>query len=449
MYLFANTEGQSVSDSLTRNILDFKGFSSTDIFVSAEPNNNGGYLTSAVTQLGLFATARPSEGIRLVSDMRFRYGREFGKEISLLDLKEAYISWTGKRNEIIIGQKVLKSGRADFTNPTSKFTPADYVLRSVDRNDRYMGSFLLMTRWFPFKWIEFEAFFLPFSNTSRLLIEPVELPSYVNLAKPDEKFLKGNSFGLGFRSDIHLKGFDFGILLFDGYEALPGLALSRFSADLAAPIPSIYLEIGQKPFRTRVAGIDYESSIGGLGLRGEAAFSVPYDDASKYEFVPLPELKITTGADFTTGKITLSGEYTFSHITDYFSSPVNPLSNSEPDYQQLAQLIQIPGFDLNEFIRQQIASFNRLCINQLDRNNHTGIFRAEADLGYGIALPSVTCIYNFTTEDLLILPEVKIKPKDGFTITVGAEYYKGKKSSLFDLIDELLTTVYVGFRIDF
>jgi hypothetical protein len=117
--------------------------------------------------------------------------------------------------------------------------------------------------------------------------------------------------------------------------------------------------------------------------------------------------------------------------------------------QQLAQMLAIPGFDLNEYIRSQIGAFNRLYNYQIERNYHSAGIRIETDLAYGRVLPSVFTMYNFTSGDLLVIPEIRIKPADGLTITAGAEFYSGKKSSLFDIVDSFMTSIYIGIKADF
>jgi hypothetical protein len=68
---------------------------------------------------------------------------------------------------------------------------------------------------------------------------------------------------------------------------------------------------------------------------------------------------------------------------------------------------------------------------------------------YSKVLPSVFTLYNFTSRDFLVIPEIKIKPSDGLTLTAGVEFYSGKKGSLFDLINEIMSCVYVGLKVDF
>ena len=73
----------------------------------------------------------------------------------------------------------------------------------------------------------------------------------------------------------------------------------------------------------------------------------------------------------------------------------------------------------------------------------------EADFIYGKLLPSVMTLYNFTSHDLLLIPEVKIKPADGLAITIGAEIYSGRKGSLYDIVDDFMNGAYVSLRVDF
>jgi hypothetical protein len=75
--------------------------------------------------------------------------------------------------------------------------------------------------------------------------------------------------------------------------------------------------------------------------------------------------------------------------------------------------------------------------------------KVEVDLLYGKLLPSVMTLYNFTSHDMLLIPEVKIKPADGLSITIGAEIYSGRKGSLYDLVDEFMNGAYVSLRVDF
>jgi len=73
----------------------------------------------------------------------------------------------------------------------------------------------------------------------------------------------------------------------------------------------------------------------------------------------------------------------------------------------------------------------------------------ETDLQYGKLTPSVTSLFNFTSRDLLIMPEIVWKPADGLTITAGGEYYSGRKGSLFDIADDFMNCFKIGIKVNF
>ena len=108
-------------------------------------------------------------------------------------------------------------------------------------------------------------------------------------------------------------------------------------------------------------------------------------------------------------------------LSDYTPASAEPLIGTELDISQMAALLAIPGFNIEDYVKLQVGAFNRLYNNQLKRYYHSVGLRVEADFIYGKLLPSVMSMYNFTSHDLLVIPEIKIKPADGLAITLGAE----------------------------
>jgi hypothetical protein len=163
----------------------------------------------------------------------------------------------------------------------------------------------------------------------------------------------------------------------------------------------------------------------------------------------LPEIKWVAGIDWSSGIWRITGEYNGKYVTDFLPSPVDPLIGSEPDYPEIIQMLSIPGFDLEDYVRKQVGAFNRLFNYQAERIYHSAGVRAEAELVYGKLLPTVFSMYNFISGDLLVIPEIRIKPVDGLSITAGAEIYSGRKGSLYDLVDDFMNCVYLSLRVDF
>jgi hypothetical protein len=425
------------------------GFIRGGFYSWIDKTDNKPYVSSAFSDLGLRLETRNNNNFRAFSDLRFRYGSEFLKPVTKFDLREAYVTVNGKKWELSAGQKIIKWGRCDFTNPTSKLNPMNMISRSPDREDIDMGNLLAAAIIYPLSNIKLEGIVIPYYRPSVLIIEPVPLPENVTINQLSSILTDKKMFSYALKADFRLKGFDWSFSWFDGYDPLPGIALTDFQLDLSQPIPVPHTELTVKPYRNRMAGFDFETTAGGIGIRGEAAVTIPDLSHATNEYVPFPEIKWAAGFDWSSGIWRFTGEYSGKYILDFSPSIIDPLIGTEPDYAQLAELLAIPGFDLNEYVRLQVGAFNRLYNYQLKETYHSAAFRAETEMAYGKVLPSVMGMFNFTTRDLLVIPEIKIKPADGLSIAIGAEIYSGRSGSLYDLIDDFMNGAYLSLRVDF
>jgi hypothetical protein len=433
-----------------QNTKELNGFVRGGFYTGFDKDNkNKPYVSSAYSDFGLKAEAGNSFNFKAFTDLRFRYGAEFQKPVNRLDLREAYVKVNGKRWDLTAGQKILKWGRADFTNPTSKLSPQNYISRSPDREDMDMGNLLSAFNWYPSEKISIEAVAIPFYRSSVLIIDPVPLPENVTINQINSLLTGKEMFSYGLKSDFHLKGIDWSLSWFDGYDPMPGIAITGFNLDLSAPIPMPVTDLSAIPYKTRMIGLDFETSAGNIGLRGEAAWSVPYLSNEEYEYVPFPEIRWVAGSDWSRGVWRITFEYSGKRVLHFTASSVDPVLGTEPDYAKLAELLQVPGFDLRDYIRQQVGAFNRLYNYQIEKYYHSAGIRIESELLYGKLSPSVFSIYNFTSRDLLLIPEIKFKPADGIIIKAGAEFYSGRSGSLYDIVDGFMNCVYVALRVDF
>lgn len=412
-------------------------------------NHNKPYASSVFSDFALKADVENGLNFRAFADLRFRYGVEFQEPVNRFDLREAYVKVNGKKWDISAGQKIVKWGRTDFTHPTSKLSSQNLLSRSPDRADMDMGNLLSSFKLYPSDIISFEAVVIPFYRSSVLIIDQVPLPQNVTINEINSLVTGKKMLSYGLRTDFHMHLIDWGISWFDGYDPIPGISLTRFSLDMSGPIPLPETELTFTPYKTRVLGFDYEMVAGDFGIRGEAAWSVPYISYKSSEFVPWPEINWVTGVDWSSGLWRIIAEYSGKNIQDFTPSAVDPLIGTDPDYSELAQLFMIPGFDPENYIRQQVGAFNRLYNYQLKRYYHSAGIRVESELRYGMLIPSIFALYNFTTRDLLVVPELKYKPADGLTITAGAEIYSGPKGSLYDIVEGFMNSIYLSLRVDF
>jgi hypothetical protein len=407
------------------------------------------FFSSGFSDVGIKIESFNNSGYKAFADIRFRYGSEFQKQVKTINIREAYIDLNGSKWNISLGQKILKWGRADFTNPTSKFNPQNLLSRSPDREDMDMGNIIGSINFFPVDIINFQAVVMPYYRPSVLIIEPVVLPENTSIYQMNGLIADKQMLSYGFRSDFHLKGIDFGVSLFDGYDPMPGICLDSFNLDFsgAEVIPTTLLT--EKPFRTTVLGFDFESSAGPFGFRGEAAWSIPQLSYKTNEYVPLEEVKWVAGLDWSSGNLRITGEYSGKYIAHFEAVEASPIIGTTPDYSKLAEMLTIPGFDLKDYVKKKVGSFNRLYNYQLKQYYHSAGVRVETELLYGKILPSVYSMYNFTSGDFLIIPEIKYKPSDGLTFVAGAEIYSGRKGSLYNMINEFMNTIYFAVKVNF
>jgi hypothetical protein len=230
---------------------------------------------------------------------------------------------------------------------------------------------------------------------------------------------------------------------------MPGVALNGFNLDMTVPIPVLSVVLSMTPYKIKNLGIDFEGTTGSIGLRGEAAWSSPYESYKTNEYAPCSEIKYVAGIDWMSGNWSITGEYSGKIIPNYEPATVEPFIGTELDLNRLAMLMADPDFVLEDYVRQQVGAFNRLYNYQLKHSYHSAGLRIETDLLYGKLTPSVFTLYNFTSRDFLMMPELKYRPADGLTISAGGDFYSGCKGSIYDLIDEFMNCIRIAVRVDF
>jgi hypothetical protein len=442
-------KGQDDSNIKFKTKSTLSGFIRGGFFGSTNPDNNKAYLSSAFSDAGIKIEVSNNLNFSAFSDIRFRYGTEFLKPVSKLDLREAFINVYGKKWNVSAGQKIIKWGRADFTNPTSKLSPQDLVYRSPDREDINMGNLLVSGKWYPLTSLSFEAVAIPYYRSSRLLVDQVKLPFYVTIDPLETLVTSREMFSYGLKTDLHITGVDLSFSLFDGYDPMPGTALTSFNLDLSGAFPIPYTRLEMTPYKIRNFGFDFETTLGEFGLRGEASYMAPYKSWKSFEYIPMPELKWVAGTDWSADNWRFTAEYSGKIIPDFTPSAVDSFIGSEPDMAQMITLMSIFGFNMEDYVRDQVGAYNRLYNYQLEKSYHSAGLRIETELFYGKLIPSFLTLYNFTSRDFLITPEVNFIPADGLKISLAGDYFSGRKGSLYDIADDFMNCVRISLRVDF
>lgn len=428
---------------------DLQGFIRAGLYANADPDDDKLQVPSAFSDLAFKIRLEDNKMFRAFADLRFRYGTEFNAVKKDLDLREAYAGIYGKTWDLSAGQQIIKWGKADFMSGLNKISPRNLVSRSPDPEDMDMGNLLLRGRWFPAKLFNIEIVAEPYYRPSELMIKPIRLPSYITITQPGQLVTDKSMFSYGLRAGLQLKIADIGISWFDGYDPMPGTALTSFTLDMSGGFPIPLTVLTLTPYKIQNAGVDFESTVGSFGLRGELVWTIPEVSWEKVEYVACEQLQWSIGTDHSSGDWQFLAEYSGKFLPDFKPATVEPMIGTEPDLAALAALMAVPGFDLREYVRQQIGSFNRLYNYQLKEFYHNGSVKVSRDILYGIINASITGMYNFTTRDLMLRPELSWKPADGLTINLGGEFFSGKKGSVFDIVDEFLNGVFFSIKAEF
>ena len=205
-------------------------------------------------------------------------------------LSELYLDAKLGRFDLRLGKQRVRWGRADGFNPTDNMTPYDYLVTFDEERlsvpalkaDVYFARTNLETVWLPFytptripllgqRWfprLPSSVPIVPPSGTEPVVADLV----YEDLAGP----LPARTFGngqWGMRLNQVLPRGEFSISYFDGFDDLP-----YFRPDVAiipnpaSERPKTLVSLNREYYRIRVAGVDFASQIGPIGIRGEAAY---------------------------------------------------------------------------------------------------------------------------------------------------------------------------------
>jgi hypothetical protein len=404
--------------------------------------------SSLYTDVGIRAVVRNDINFKGYLDLRYRYGSEFRTPVSQFQVREAYISVYGRKLEFIIGQRIVKWGRADFDNPTSSLNPRNFIVRSPEKEDIDLGNISASLIYKPAGFISLQAIIAPMYRSDVMITTPLNIPPSVTIEEMNGLVALSSVAGWGAKADLYLRPVDLSFSFFEGYDPLPGIRFRSLDLIESDEGVQLFTTLAVTPYRVKRYGADFETVAGRFGVRGEVAFTDPKLSFRVNEEVPMPEVKWALGADIISGIFNLGAEYFGKFITDYEPSPLPPVVPGDMPPLSAEQIAAIPGGP-EAFATMQIAAFNRLYMYQLKEWYHLLGARIEADLAAGKVAPSLYIVYNLTSGEIALVPTIKIRPADGFSLIAGADIYKGREGSLYAIIDRPLSSLFLSLRVDF
>lgn len=432
---------QQLNTSLT-------AFCRSGFYINLNETDGSDLFQSVWGDAGMKADVRNGINFKAFADVRYRGGVEFRENFQALNLREAWVSVYGNKIEATVGQRIVKWGHADFENPLSSWNPRNLIVRSPESEDMDLGNIIASVTFRPAQFILIEAMAAPVYRSDVLITAPLEMPDFVTFNTIDGYIAGKSMAAYGVRAVIFLKGIDISLSYFNGNDPLPGIKLTDWNIEVAGDDVDIDITLDATPFRIRRYGAGFESSAGRFGLRGEVAFTDPVSNFRTAGYLAMPELEWAAGTDVSVGIFSFGAEWIGKYITDFEASPADPVvpGNFPPLTPEMIALI--PGGP-GAFLEMQITAFNRLYRYQLEGSYHTVAVRAGAEIAGGKLMPGMAAHYNITAGDLAMVPTLKWKPADGLSLIAGADIYKGKEGSLFDILDDPLTCILVSLRVDF
>lgn len=426
------------------------GFVRTAAYLARTPGDEIPYMQSTYAQVGLLMHASMGKWSTAKADIRFRYGNEWEENLSEMEIREAWVDLSAGIAGLRAGKLIAPWGKATLFNPVEKITPVDPILRSPDRDEMNMGVWALQGRLHLGDFMKLTGTWKPLYRASTLLIDPVPLPGYVSFLEPDFPGMELSNGSYGVRWDLYAPALDASLYWFDGYSHWPGIAFDTLSLDPGSMEPES-LQLFEKAYRIRMAGMDLAVPVGAWIIRAEGAWQQSVDSYEDHACIPFPEIAYCGEIERSGTFLTFIGGYYGKYILDYTPPLAEPALDA--GLEQFNQLMtggfSLNGELINTMIEKKIGAFNRLYNYQLEECYHTAFMVLKGNFWHERLEPALSLIGHVTTQEWMIQPQISYRPLDGLSIIAGFSGLFGKKGTLYDLAGPVLNAGYLSLKIQF
>lgn len=314
-----------------------------------------------------------------------------------------YFSWLSGPVDIRVGRQIVRWGKTDQISPVDNLNPQD--LREFithDLEDRKIPNWMVRARLFS-DFFTVEGIYLPFFESSRIDYFGTDWAIFrhinrigVHKEEPDLKFKNGEG---GVRVTKTISGWDLGFSYLYSWEDLPYFE--------SFPEDGSDIQVTYK--RSNILGFEFETTVGEIGLRGEAAY---FDQQS-----------------FLTNNLTSTRKIVYHYVlgVDY---------SGENDWyiniQFSHQIITNYDYTILYFKRNNPS----LC-GEISKEFQEGYF--EAELKYNFAL---------NENSFYLSPRIICSYASNLDITLGLNIFEGDSDTLMGLYDAN-DQIYIDFKYHF
>jgi hypothetical protein len=319
-------------------------------------------------------------------------------------LREAYVQLSRGAFELRGGWQIFAWGRADGINPTDNLTPRKLTFLTRDTEDQRFGTPALRGTWFSGP-ISMNLIWLPGFDASELPW-PKQAPDRHDV-DPSNRTAQWAT-----RLELVRGDFEGSISYFDGYDVLPSQAIMTSSSPQILVIHD----------RLKIAGADFAKTFGRVVLRSELAHTETAVAHPGAVFVKQPQWYVVAGGERSFGEyLDINLQYYYRHV-DGEATPYG-----------------LPA------AAQSIARVFAVTAQQYDRIDH-GLTLRLADQWLNETLEaSVSGVLSLERRAFLLRPVIKYRATDAWTISIGAEVFRGDDRTLYGFLKSNSTS-YIELR---
>lgn len=430
--------------------LSIGGFIRSAVYIGNTPDTEEAYLQSAYGQASLQIKAKAGSFVSAVANIRFRYGTEWQQTVSEMEIREAYVDLQTGPVGFKFGKLISPWGKGTLFNPTNKITPMDPTTRSPNSDDMNLGIWALQGNINLGSLLKLTGTWNPLYQPGKLLIDPIPMPEYVSFLEPDYPGVTLDEGSYGISLGLRAPAMDAALYWFEGYHSWPGIAFDSFVMDSLSMEPEA-LNIFEKAYRIRMAGVDFSIPVGSWIITAEGAWFQTTQSHEGVEYLPFPELSYTAEIEKSGSWLTVIAGYHGKYILDFTPALAKPeLSAEQEQFLPLIQSgVNITFEVVDAVVREQISAFNRLYNYQLEEYYHSAFLVLNGDFLHGAMEISVPVIYNITTEEWMVQPSISWMPADGLRVKAGFSGFYGGDDSLFDLVGPVLNAGFLSMTFTF
>ncbi|MGD2246496.1 MAG: hypothetical protein PVI11_08125 [Candidatus Aminicenantes bacterium] len=433
LFLSTSVSGQGLFEEAEKSkekelAFELNGYLRSTLYLGKVLEENKADLKSGFGEFSLKLKASKKSFGSAFAEVRYRSGYEFNNEISELNLREAYVSAYVGRFDFKLGHQIVVWGRADGINPTDNITPKNMLSRSPDEDDRRAANFLLRA-FYNARPVRFEFIWVPVFRSSVVPTDMIEFPPGITLGDlvyPDTS-LENSAWAV--KLNLELASIDGSFSYFDGHNPFPGISLDYLLPLPGSPVPGMMISL--ESYRMRVFGADFSTTVAGsFGLRGEIAYTRPLGDYISSAHIPNPDFRYVFGVDKEfSGNFSVILQYLGRYVYDFVPLvvPVDP--------------VDIPAYELE--------LTNRIITFQQYETSHSFSCRLGWNLLHEAMELELLGLVNLTSEEFFLRARMAYDIADAFTLTVGGELYSGPEDTLFDFIEDHLSSVFAELKISF